>query len=885
MFHRKRKSADFGAEIEAHIELEIERLQEQGLSYEDARAAARRAFGNLTRAQERFYQSGRWLWLDHFLRDLRYALRMLRHSPGFTLVAILTLALGIGANTAIFSIVNAVILAPLPFEKPEDLVVLRALDNGQVVQGPSPADAVDYAHSNHTLEQLAAYDYWRKNVSGIGGRNDAQQMAVGLVPEAYFEALRIRPLLGRLFREEENQYGKHYVAIISARFWEQNYGSDPHVLGQSLRINNETYTIVGVIPDAIPAWMDSWTGMTAQIWTPMAPYANFFAETSRPNRGIYTLARLRAGVTMSQAETDLNLVAAQLAQRYPEDQGVSVKLERLANVRAGSLRPILLLLSGAVGLILLIACSNVANLLLVRHSGRRREFALRAALGGRRTDLVRQLVVESFTLALLGGAVGVLLAYVSDRLILALRPPQLIQLGDAHLDMRVLAFSAAISLLTVLISGLAPAFTAAQVNVSDALKESVRASTPGIGRQRVRRWLLVGETALSLILVIAAGLLLQTIMHLQRQDLGFPSTHLLRSHIYAPPARYPNSPALAHFVDQFRDRVAAIPGVREATITTFNPPSNRWEQYIVMPGQPLGPASDLASINFGVTDEHFLPTLGVPLVRGRNFAASDSETSTPVALINQTAMRRFFSGEDPIGRRVHLGIPGRTPIAGSAELSADLVIVGVIGDMRNQGLKKLPAPQLFALYRQLPAVNFGFKDLMVRTTQDPLSVTSAIRDQLHRLDPDIPLAETMTLDEVVSRQTSDTRFTTVLLVLFAALGTILAVIGVYGVVSYAVSQRTQEIGVRMALGAQTAQVVWLVLRPGIVLGALGVAIGFVGAAATRRLLSTLVFGVSPLDPTTFAAAAGLLLLAVLAACALPARSASRVDPIIALRYE
>jgi putative ABC transport system permease protein len=885
MFRRRRKSSDFSTEIETHIALETERLQEHGLSYEQALTEARRAFGNITRAQERNYESGRWMWWDHLRLDVRYCFRTLRKAPGLTLVAVLTLALGIGANTAIFSIVNAVLLAPLPFPDPDRLVVLHAVDNGRTVAGPSPADLVDYARSNHTLEELAGYDYWRKNVSGIGGTQQAEEMFVGLVPSAYFDALRIRPLLGRLFRDEENEYGKHYVAVISSTFWRERYGSDQHVLGQTLRINDEPYTIIGVIPDVIPLWMNAWVGGKPQIWTPMAPYANYFAEASRGNRGLYTLARLKPGVTMQEAETDLNLVAAQLAQRYPVDKGVGVKLVPLADLRVGPLRPVLLLLTGAVGLILLIACSNVANLLLVRHSGRRREFALRAALGGPRKAIIRQLLVESFTLALLGGALGVLLASLGGRLVLALRPQQFLQLSETRLDMRVLLFSAALSLLTLVVAGLAPAFTAARVNLADALKDAGRTSSADAGRQRVRRWLVIAETGLSLMLMIAAGLLLQTILHLQHQELGFAPTHLLRGHLYAPPARYPDSPSLTHFVDGLRERVAAIPGVRDAAITTLFPPNNRWNQVCIVPGQPAPRTGELPLINFGVTDEHFLPTFGVPLLHGRNFTAADTETSMPVALINQAAARSFFPSDDPVGRTVHLGMPGHTPIPGSSELSADLMIIGVIGDTRNQGLRQPAAPQLIALYRQLPAVNFGFKDIVVRTAQEPLSVTSAIRDQLHGLDPDIPFAEVTTIEDIVARQTSDTRFTTVLLGLFAALGTVLAMIGVYGVISYAMAQRTQEIGIRIALGAQSAHVLWLALRPGIVIGALGAVLGGVGAAAARTVLSTLLFGISPLDPLTFAAAAGLLLCAVVAACAVPARRASRVDPIVALRCE
>jgi len=880
-----RTDADFAAEIEAHIALEAERLREEGLSEEDALAAARRAFGNTTRVRERFYESRRARWWEDFRRDFRFGFRTLRKSPGFSVVAVLTLALGIGANTAIFSIVNAVLIAPLPFPNAERLVMVRGVDHGRELLGPSPIDALDYGRLTHSFEMLVPYDYWRKNVSGIGGGNEAQEMLVGLVPAEYFEALRIRPVLGRLFRKEENVYGKHYVAVVNTTFWREHYGGRRDVLGRTLRVNGEPYTIVGVVPDAIPRWMDAQLQLNAQIWTPDAPYADFFSEANRGDRDVFVLARMKPGVTLAQAQADLDVVAAQLAARYPVDRGIGVKLEPLGKVRVGPLQPILLILSGAVGLILLIACSNVANLLLVRHSGRRRELAVRAALGGRRGAIVRQLTAESLVLGLLGGGAGVLLAAAGTRILLALRPPQLRQLGEVHLDLRVLIFSAALSILTILVSGLAPAFTASKVNLGEALKEAARGATSGGGSQRMRRWLVVAETGLALMLMVGAGLLLRTIGRLQSQELGYSPDHLMFAQFFVPEARYPDSPAITRFAARFRERVAAIPGVREATITNTVPGTyNRWKQYITVPGRVVR-SDDLPRIGFTPTDEHFLSTCGIPLLRGRDFAASDREGGPPVALITQAAVKRFFPGEDPIGRTVHLGEPGDVPPQGSARLSADVTIVGVVGDMRNEGLKEPPSPQLLALYRQLPTVNVGFKDLIVRTARKETSVAPAIADRLRGLDPDIPLSEVAAVREIVLRQTSNTRFTTTLLALFAALGTILALVGVYGVISYAVAQRTHEIGVRVALGARGGEIVWLMLRPGIVLGLAGAVLGILGAAAARRVLSSLLFGISPLDPPTFAAAAGLLMVAVAAACAIPAFRASRVDPAVALRYE
>ena len=887
MFRRSSRSdADFASEIEAHVALEAERLREdEGLSPDDALARARRAFGNRTQAREIFYESRRARWWDDFRRDFRYGLRTLRQSPGFAAVAIATLALGIGANTAIFSIVNAVLIAPLPFPNAGRLVTIRGTDHGRPIFFVSAADALDYRRSSRTLEALAPYDYWRKNVSGVNGSPESREMFVGLVPHDYFEVLRIRPVLGRLFREEENVYGKHYVAVINTTFWRERYGSSRSVLGKTLRINGESYTIVGVIPDAIPRWMDAQNGLYAQIWTPVAPYADFFSEANRGDRDTFVLARMKPGVSLRQAQADLDLVAAQLAAKYPVDRGVGVRLAPLADMRVGSLKPILLLLSGAVGLILLIACSNVANLLLVRHAGRRRELAVRAALGGSRGAIVRQLTAESLVLGHLGGGAAVLFALLGTRILLALRPSHLLSLGESRLDLRVLAFTAALSLAAILVSGLAPAFTAARINLSDALKDASR-GTGGAGRERVRRWLVVAETAISLVLMIGAGLLLRTILHLQAQDLGYPTERLLFAHIYVPEARYPDSAALARFAERFRSDVAVIPGVRDATIANFTPGvANRWKQFITVPGQTGVGRENLPRIDFTVTDEHFLSTYGIPLLSGRDFQAADTAERPPVALISEAAVRRFFPRENPVGRVVHLGAPGDVPTAGSARLSADVTIVGVFGDIRNEGLKDEPAPQILGLYRQLPTVNVGFKDLGVRTAGDPLPVVPAIADRLRRLDPDIPLSEVATAREIVVHQTSNTRFTTALLGLFALLGTSLALIGVYGVVSYSAAQRTREIGVRVALGARGPQILWLILRPGIVLGTIGAALGIAGAAAARRVLSSMLFGVSSLDLSTYAGAAGLVLLAVAFACAIPARRATRVDPMVVLRHE
>jgi putative ABC transport system permease protein len=825
--------------------------------------------------------------MPSLIQDARFGLRTLRRNRGFTAVAVLTLALGIGANTAIFCFVNAVLLSPLPFPDPDRLVVMHASEHGRVFDGPSPADARDYARRNHTLEYFTMYDYWRKNVSLGDSDKQPQEMAVGLTPAEYFKALGIRPLMGRLFTTEENENGKNYVAVISESFWRQRFQRDPNVLGRTLRINDESYTVVGLIPDAIPMWMNApgaQLGSEPQIWTPLRPSANFDAETTRNDRGFYNLGKLKPGVTIAQANADLEVIAQQLAKQYAVDKDATVKLSPLADERSGSLRSPLLLLLGAVGLILLIACSNVANLLLVRNSARRREFAVREALGGSRADVVRQLLVENGLLALIGATIGILLAITARDSFLRIAPGTLPQLASAPMDARVLLFSAAIAMVTTVLFGLSPALTSSRINLVNALKEGGRSSTAGIGRRHLRALPVVGEVALTLMLMIGAGLLVRSIERLQSQEIGIRTDHLIRGHIYVPPSKYQDSEVLTRFVDTFVDRVRALPGVREATITSFVPPVSRWEQSFSIVGRPVD-AGQLPIVYFGVADEHLLATYGAPLLRGRNFAPSDTPTEPSVAMVNATLARRFFANEDPLGKKIHLGEPGLVPLPHDTRANSDLTIVGVYGDVRNEGLAKPVEPQVLVLYRQLPALNFGFKDIVVRTSQEPHAIVTAMTDELRRLDPEIPLAQTDTIDEIIAHQTSDRRFTTALLGIFAVLGIALSVIGVYGVLASLVAERAHEIGIRRALGAQHDNIVWLVLEPALVMGGIGVAIGLGFAWALRQVMNKLVFGVSTADPVTFVAGAALLLLAVIAATILPAWRAARVDPMVALRYE
>jgi predicted permease len=885
LFRRKRKLGDFGAEIEAHLQLEKDRLREQGLSGGEAGDAARRSFGNVTRDRERSYESGRRLWWDHFWQDIRYALRVLSKNTGFSIVAVLTLALGIGANTAIFSVIESVLFRPLPFSNADHIVRVYSTQNGHRVDamgGPSPMDLQDFARSNHSFEKMAVSDIWRKNVSFAGVGAQPEQMRVGLVPGAYFEILDVKPIMGRVFTEDESWAGKNYVAAISTQVWTNRFARDPTILGRKIYINDEPYTIVAVMPNVIPEWMGPGSNgdlSTVQIWTPFGfadALGDLWTETGRRGRGWYALGRIKFGVSIEQAQADLATVAAGFAAAHPADRGIGVELEKLSDSRASNLRPMLLLLVCAVTLILLIACVNLANLLLARNSVRQRELAMRAALGAGRGRLARQLLVETLLLALIGGALGLLLAQLGVASLTKMRPELLSQLASLGVNWRVLSFTVAASLFTSVVFGLGPAVAGARMNLVETLKLGTRSGTAGSGAQRMRNVLVVTEMAMSLMLLVGASLLIQSIVRLEHQQLGIRQDHLLKGHFYLPTVRYPNPGAITHFCDQFADKLRATPGVVEASVTTIFPPVNGWRQMLDIPGHPVSRIQDIPSAQFGLTDAHFLKTFGIPLIRGRDFSEADNVTTPAVALISQTLERKYFPAEDPIGRRIHIGPPQflQIPPGANTTDAVDVTIIGVIA--RTADHRSIFPASAGELRLQGCCYSRGFR---------PRVLTPEITRQLHALDSDMPFAQTKTIDELIEQQTGSQRFTTTLLTLFAAAGLVLAAVGIYGVVSFLVAQRKRELAIRVAVGASVADVLWLVLKEGVRMAAIGASIGLVGVWAAQRLLNGLLFGVSAVDPVTFAGAALFLLTVVMIACWAPAWRASQVDPCVALRAE
>jgi len=892
-FRRAMIESDLKEELHVHIQLRTEELERIGLSSADAKRQARIEFGPTEKFREECREAIAGNFVESLFRDLRFGGRMLIRNPGFTVIAVATLALGIGANTAVFSAFNSLLIRPLPFDTPDQLVRIYSTKNGVPFLGtgnpggPSPLDVRDFAQSNHTFEKIVAYDTWRKNVSFSNSGGDPEQMRVGLVPAGYFEVLRVRPMIGRFFSEDENQEGRHYVAAIDARLWKERYGGDPAVLGQKIFINDEAYTIVAVMADAIPEWMEPGKPGKVEVWTPFAS-TNLSSESSRGSRGDAALGRLKPGVSLQEAQADLATIAAGLAATYPIDKDIGVSLVRLADTRAGTLRPMLLLLAGAVGLILLIACLNLANLLLARNAAREQELAMRAALGAGRSSLIRQLLVEAGLVSAAGAAAGLGVAQIAVSGFQGIYSTNLPQLVSIQIDWRVVTFTILLCVLTTFVVGLVPALKATRLDVIDVLKQGGRTGTSSRSTQRLRNLLVATEIAMALMLILVASLLIQSIARLEGQGLGVRQEHLVKAHFYMPPARYPDSATITRFCDEFATRVRGLPGVTAATITTVYPPTNGWTQMLDLPGHPVSRIQDVASAEFGVTDAHFLTTLGIPLVRGRNFAESDTATTQPVAVINQEFSRRYFPNSDPIGQQVHIGPPKFLQIdaeAASTVDNADVTIVGVIGDFRNRGLALAPQPQIIALYSQQPIVNYGFKDIVVRSASAPRMLAGEIANELHRLNPDMPLAEVQTFDELVQRQTGDKRFTTFLLTSFAIVGLILAVVGVYGVVSIVVSQRKHELAVRIALGSTRGNAVALVLGQALRTAAIGTVLGLLGALAVQRLIRGFLFQVSPVDPITFVGGALFLLVVATVASLVPALRALRIDPAQLLRQE
>jgi putative ABC transport system permease protein len=803
--------------------------------------------------------------METFLQDLRYAFRSLRRSPGYASVAIATLALGIGANTAILGVVNGVLLRPLPFPESNRLVMIRE-DNpekGFLGMTASPPNYLDWRAQSHSFTDLAAYD---RSSDAITGAGDPEQVKYAETTAAFFPILGIRAALGRVYTEAECVGGKDRVAVLSDGLWQRRFGGRADAIGSMLRLGGETYTVIGVMPREFRFPVSN-----HDLWVPLSFRAD--VSTQRGAHYISVVGRLRPGVSLRHAEGEMKGIAAHLAAVYPKtNQDHTISIKTLKEQIVGKVKPAILILMGAVALVVLIACANVANLLLARSSGRGREIAVRTALGAGRIRLVRQLLTESLLLSAIGGALAVVLATIADRLIVAFGPKDIPRLSEVGIDATVLAVTAGIAVATAMIFGLLPALKSTRPDLASSLKENT--STGGPARERLRSVLVAGEMALALLLLVGAGLLVKSFSRLLRVDPGFRSDHVLTFDLSLD-SKYKDTAAVSAFYRGFLQEINRIPGVLASGSVFCAPLSDSgFSSSFSVRSAPVR-QEDQPSLNLRVVSPDYFKTMRIPLVAGRFFSDRDRRGGERVLLLTQTAARKFWPRGDAIGQYVRLGArPSSDDVEGT--------VVGIVGDTRDSALAEDPEP---AAYFPLDQVGVSGLTIVVRTGQPPESAAAAVRSVVARLDRDLPVVGMTTMDDVVTQSLARPRFYAFLLAVFslAALG--LAAVGIYGVLSYSVAERTREIGIRIAIGAEQTDVLRLVLGRAALLALVGLAAGLVASLLTTRLLSGILFGVAPSDPTTIFGVSAILFAVALLASYLPARRAAKVDPMTALRHE
>ncbi len=799
-------------------------------------------------------------------QDIRYGFRTLLKKPGFTAITVLTLALGIGVNSAIFSVVNAVLLRPLPFAEADRLVYVEGLDFRDNTKGGSisPPDFLDYREQTHTFERFAAFQPLSFTLTGEA---EPERVTSARVSAGFFETLGVQPVAGgRTFLAEEEEAGRNGVVVVSHGLWQSRFGGDPKLVGKTLALNGQNATIIGIMPP------DFQFPREAKLWTPIAFKTPQMSQ--RRSHFLQAVGRLKNGVTLAQAQAEVNNIAHGLEKQYPESNtnfglGLTLLPERLV----GQLRLTLFVLLGAVGLVLLIACANVANLSLARGVSRHREIAIRSALGASRVRVVRQLLTESVLLALVGGGLGLLLAVWGVDLLVAFSPENLPRIKEVAIDWRVLAFTLFVSLLTGIIFGLFPALSTSKPNLTETLKEGSR-GTMGAKGQRLRALLVVSEVALSLILLVGAGLLIKSFLRLTHVDPGFAPTNVLTMQLSLTRMKYPEPQQTAAFFQELISRIEALPGVEAAGTVTELPLSGQDnDTFFTIEGKPPVAFGSLENdANIRIISPDYFRAIGIPLLKGRSFTERDSEKAPNTIIVSDSFARRFLPNEDPIGKR--LTIDFGKPWTGE--------IAGVVGSIRHSSLAQEPFGEMYVNHAQTPA---PMTNLVVRAAGDPTKLTAAIRNEVQSLDKDLPIYNVKTMEQRISESAAQPRFRTLLLGLFACVALLLASVGIYGVISYSVTQRTHEIGIRLALGAQARDVLRLVVRQGMVLALIGIVIGLIGAFAVTRVMASLLYGVSATDPVTFVGVSVLLAGVALVACLVPARRATKVDPMIALRHE
>jgi putative ABC transport system permease protein len=810
--------------------------------------------------------------MDNLVQDIKYALRTAVRAPGFTVVAVVALAIGIGANTAIFTIVNAVLIERLPFRDAGRLVVVweaSARRPGRT-NTVGPANFLQWRDRATSFERMAAFSEGTLNLTGSG---EPEQLAVQAVTPDFFPTIGVSPLVGRVFAADEGPKGRDNVAVLSHRLWQRRFGGDPTIVGRTIQLNGEAITVVGVMPPDVHLFISkgSQTGKLAELWMPFQ-----FTPEQRQPRGRYltAIARLKPAVPLATAQTEMRAIASALAAEWPEfDTGWTVKLVPLRDELSGDLRPALAVLSGAVAIVLLIACANVANLLLARGAVRAREIAIRTALGAARRRVVRQLLTESLVLGMVGGLAGLFVARWGLDFLVALSPVDLNQLGDLHLSYPVLGFTALVSMATAAICGFAPAIEGSRGDVQETLKDGARQAGSSVRARRLRHGFVVAEIALAVVLLVGAGLFLRSFAALRSLNPGFDARNVLTMRVSLPFAKYGQPEQRLRFFREAVARITAVPGVQRAGAVSFLPfAALGAATNFTIEGRPEPLPGQSPVTDVRVCDNGFFATLGIPLVHGRLFTDREMQTTSNVVVINEALARQYFPGEDPIGKSLTIAM--FDPIVPTA-------IVGVVGDAHYADLTTAPRAMVYWPHPQLA---YGSMTLAIRTAQAPMSVASAAEHAIQTLDKDQPVSDVRTMDQWIGTSLAQTRFSTTLLSIFAGVALLLAAIGIYGVMSYAVSQRTSEIGIRLALGAEERDILRLIVGQALRLAAAGLAIGVLLALALGGTITSLLYGTSGADAATFIAVVACLGGVALAAGYLPARRASRIAPVEALRY-
>ncbi len=802
--------------------------------------------------------------METIVRDIRYGVRSLLKRPGFTAIALIALALGIGANTAIFSLVNAVLLRPLPFAEPDRLVwVWGNIRNGGSRASVSPLDYLDFREQNTTFEEFAA-SFSIPLPLNLTGNGEPERLSAAGVTGNYFQALGAIPALGRTFLLENEKPGSDQVAVLSYGLWQKRFAGDLNIVNKTITLDGRTCTVLGVMPQEFNF------PQAAELWVPM----NFDIAPGMKQRKAHFLrpiGKLKPGVTLAQAQADTDVIAGRLEEQYPESNtGWNLRLVSLREQLVGNSRPTLFILFGAVGFVLLIACANVANLLLVRAAGRQKEIALRTALGAGRFRIVRQMITESVLLSLIGGTLGALLAMWGVDLLVTLSEGTIPPTAHVKIDITVLGFTLLISVLTGVLFGLAPALRTMKLNLSESLKEGGRSAHEGAQRNRMRSVLVVIESAVAVVLLIGAGLLIRSLLQLQDVSPGFDAQNVLTMRVDLPRDKYATHEKTKSFFSELESRVGGLPGVETVGFVSELPLSGQPNDMpYTVEGRPPASSDQAFDDDFRRVNTGYFSALRIPLLRGRNFTEQEVRQGDKVLIISELLARQAFPNEEPLGKRLILAM-GNEPWE----------IIGIVGDIRHHAMEMRPVAAMY-----LPTYESRWTNVVIRTKGDPAGLAAAVRKVVQGIDPDQPVANVRTMEQWVDLAVASARYRTTLLGLFALVALVLASTGIYGVMSYSVAQRTHEIGVRMALGARQFDVLKLVVRQGMTLVVVGVGIGLLGAAALTRVLSTLLFGVTARDPLTFVAVAALLTLIAFVACYLPARRATKVDPLVALRYE